>query len=113
MLIVARVPRRFAGYPVEVALSVKTGAAPQRLAHGLVVARAVQSLLGAVIETGDSRQGVQAGQSQRYLVVKLRGIRRIDVANAFLHVMIVEEGNEVTGGVAVRAEHVASTFLRF
>ena len=71
----------------------------------------MQSLLGAVVETGNAGQAEETGQAERDLIVILRRIRWVDVADALLHVVIVEESDEVARGVAVGAEYVGFDLL--
>ena len=71
----------------------------------------MQALLRAVVETGNSGQTEETSQTERHLIVILRRIRGIDIANALLHIVIVEEGDEVTRSVAVGAEHVGLHLL--
>src|SRR5436305_2398551 len=64
----------------------------------------MQPLLGAVVETGNALQGKEAGDTQRNLVVvEVWGVGGTVVETARL-VVVVQEGDEIVGGVAVGAE---------
>jgi hypothetical protein len=70
----------------------------------------MQALFCAVVETRDPGQAKETRKPERDLIVIFRWIGGIKITNAFLDVMIIEERDEVTRGVAVGTS--ASTCLR-
>jgi len=66
----------------------------------------VESLFGAVVDAGDAGQGEQAGQPEGYLVVEFGRIPRRLMADALLHVVIVQERDEEPGRIPVRTDNI-------
>src|SRR5262249_8153456 len=79
--------------------------APQRLTHALrLVPAAAQALLGAVIQARNALQSKQTRQRESHLIVVAMRVGGIDVAQAAVQIVIIEEGDEVTARFALRAD---------
>src|SRR5262249_17901653 len=96
---------------VEEATLVKSRPSPQCFAHRFVVPHSAQSLFGSIIKTRYPRQAVEASYSQRDLVVVLMFVARLNEANSFLHIVIIQERDKETSSVPMRTQDIGLNLL--
>src|SRR5713226_8879941 len=89
--------------------------APQRLAHirvrAIRVDHAIESLFGAVVNAGDALQAEQATQAQGNLRVVAVRVVGITVVKALALVVVIQESDKESPGLAVRGDHIGLNLL--
>src|SRR5437660_2808295 len=86
--------------------AIETRPSPQRFANGFVRSPSMQTLLRAVINARNTLQPEQTRQAERDLRIEFVFVRWIGEADAFLHIVVIQEGHEKAGCVSMRAQDV-------